>query len=69
MEPHFRASVLRIEGPPLEEGAYAITIFAYAVHQLLPARLIGGVRPIPVVADAEEEDANRSRSAVCPLLT
>ena len=69
MEPHFRARVLRIEGPPLEEGAYAITVFAYAVHQRLPALMIGRVRQIPVVAEAEHDGSNRNGSAVCPLLT
>ena len=68
-EPIFRRHVVIVEGNPLHERAAAINEFAYAVDQPLPAHLIGGVRPKPVRADGEEDDGNRGRSAVCPLLT
>ena len=71
-EPIFRAVVSTFtssKGGPLEEWAYAITIFAYAVYQKPPARIIGRVRLGPVEADAEHDGSNHNGSAVCPLLT
>ena len=71
-EPFFRAVVstlTRIKGGPLEEWAYAITIFAYAVDQGPPARIIGRVRFAPVETQAEHDGSNRNGSAVCALLT
>ena len=71
-EPIFRAVVSTFtssKGGPLEEWAYAITIFAYAVYQKPLARIIGRVRLGPVEADAEHDGSNHNGSAVCPLLT
>ena len=58
-----------LKGGPLEEWAYAITIFAYAVDQSPPARSIGRVRFGPVETQAEHDGSNRNGSAVCSLLT
>ena len=58
-----------LKGGPLEEWAYAITIFAYAVDQSPPARIIGRVLFGPVETQAEHDGSNRNGSAVCPLLT
>jgi hypothetical protein len=58
-----------LKGGPLEEWAYAITIFAYAVDQSPPARIIGRVLFGPVETQAEHDGSNRNGSAVCALLT
>ena len=64
-----RLKVVGGETRPLGEGAQAIYVFAYAVHQPRLFCRRGRQRPRPIIADAEEGGSHRENGAVLPLLT